>query len=264
MPYAALLFDLDETLVADQRATRQALRTSCALAEERRGIAAMSLAGTLWDAAERLWLASPHAAYAREVGIASWEALWADFAGEEPTLHALAEWTPGYRRRAWREALETYDVADDTLADALQAAFLVERRALHILFPDALPALERLRGRLRLALLTNGASDLQREKVAGAALGGYFDVVVASGDLGIGKPDPRIYRHTLTLLDVAPTAAAMLGDSLRNDVWGPQQVGMHGIWLRRDREKDRETHDVDPAIHPDAVIRTLDELDDLL
>jgi len=46
--------------------------------------------------------------------------------------------------------------------------------------------------------VTNGASDLQRRKLAIAGLEEYFDVVVASCDLGLGKPDPAIFDAALS------------------------------------------------------------------
>jgi FMN phosphatase YigB (HAD superfamily) len=43
----------------------------------------------------------------------------------------------------------------------------------------------------------NGASCLQREKLATAGLEDYFDTVVVSAELGVGKPDPSIFEHAL-------------------------------------------------------------------
>ncbi len=259
MPITALIFDLDETLVEDQRATREALAAATSGLRDRHGADPSTLAHTLWDVAERRWLASPFVAYTTNIGMASWEGLWARFEGDSPEVRGLRDWAPAYRLGVWNDALAAHGIpSDDALAGALQAAFERERRALHILFADALPALERLAGQYRLALLTNGASDLQREKVAGARLGQYFDVVVASGDIATGKPHPRIYAHTLDLLGVASGEAAMIGDSLRNDVEGPQRAGLRAIWLCRDGD-EREAQD--SGVRPDATITTLSEVE---
>jgi putative hydrolase of the HAD superfamily len=262
MPITALIFDLDETLVEDQRATRESLAAAVGGLRDRRDADPEALARAVWDAAQRRWLASPFAAYTDNIGMSSWEGLWARYDGDDPNVRGMREWAPAYRRGAWRDALAAHSFpADDELADTLQAAFERDRRARHILFADALPALERLKLRYRLALLTNGESDLQREKVAGARLGDYFDVVVASGDIAAGKPKPRIYAHTLGLLGVAAGEAAMIGDSLRNDVWGPQRVGIRGIWLQRD---GRGPAARDADVRPDALIATLDEVEGAL
>jgi len=260
MPAKALIFDLDETLMADQEATRRSLagatRTELGDAS---GASPEDLARAVWETSSALWVASPHLSYAEAIGLSSWEALWARFDGDRPEVRALAAWAPGYRRQSWHAALASLgrDAADDSLLDRLQATFLADRRATHILFPDAVPALERLRGPYRLAILTNGDAGLQREKVSGARLDDYFAVVVASGDIGAGKPDPRIYAHTLAALGIAPDEAVMIGDNPINDVAGAQEAGMRGVWLNRDGSLGAP-----PAgVRPDATIASLAELD---
>src|SRR2546423_1777792 len=97
---------------------------------------------------------------------------------------------------------------DDTLVveePAADAAFLAtaELRRLHEAFADARPALGELRMTHKLALVTNGASCLQREKLAGAGISEEdFDAVVISGDIGIAKPRPEVFAHTLDELGV--------------------------------------------------------------
>ncbi len=51
-----------------------------------------------------------------------------------------------------------------------------------------------------MALITNGAACLQRDKLAASGLAHHFDAIVVSGDLGIGKPDASVFRHALALL----------------------------------------------------------------
>jgi putative hydrolase of the HAD superfamily len=76
----------------------------------------------------------------------------------------------------------------------------VERRARHEVFSDAVGALEQLKESHSLALVTNGAACLQREKLAASGLGGYFDAVVVSADIGIAKPDASVFEHALSQL----------------------------------------------------------------
>ena len=78
--------------------------------------------------------------------------------------------------------------------------FGIERRAPHEVFADVEAALDELAGEYALALVTNGASCLQREKLAASGLAERFDAVVVSGELGIGKPDPAIFAHALAAL----------------------------------------------------------------
>jgi epoxide hydrolase-like predicted phosphatase len=80
--------------------------------------------------------------------------------------------------------------------------------------PAMLTAVARIRERgLKAAALTNNWSG---EGDGTRALRGHFDVFVESCALGLRKPDPRIYRHTLAELAVAPREAAFLDDIGRN------------------------------------------------
>jgi putative hydrolase of the HAD superfamily len=93
--------------------------------------------------------------------------------------------------------------------------------------------LRELQSRYRLAVVTNGAPDLQREKLERVGLVPYFAIITISGEVGIGKPDPRIFAHTLARLGVPPTQAVMVGNDLTRDIRGAQKAGITGIWVNR-------------------------------
>ena len=114
-----------------------------------------------------------------------------------------------------------------------------------------------MKDRYRLALLSNGASDLQREKIVGSGLDSWFPTLVISGDLEVRKPEPAYFRIALDRLGIRADEAVMIGNSLKNDVGGAQSVGIFAVWL------DREGGDPG-EVRPDATIRTLAELPALL
>ena len=70
----------------------------------------------------------------------------------------------------------------------------------HACFADVPACLAEFRKSFTLGLITNGASCLQREKLAMASLAEYFDVVVVSAEFGVGKPDPSIFKYALDRL----------------------------------------------------------------
>ena len=86
-----------------------------------------------------------------------------------------------------------------------------------------------------LGLVTNGASCLQREKLEASGLRRFFDVVVVSGEVGVGKPEAAIFRHALARLDAPAEATAMVGDSLARDIDGAVAAGLSAIWINRFR-----------------------------
>jgi putative hydrolase of the HAD superfamily len=230
----ALLFDLDQTLTQEEQPVLAALHATAREAEVRYGIAAEELATRVPERARELWRAGALHAYCLALGISSWEGLWCRFEGEAAELACLRAWAPGYRSAVWAGALATFGIQDEQFASQLAEHFGRERRARHAAFSDAAPALEWARRHYsKLALVTNGASCLQREKLAASGFERYFDVIAVSGEVGVGKPAAPIYSRTVELLGVPAGAAAMIGDSLERDVVGARAAGLHAVWLNR-------------------------------
>lgn len=112
-----------------------------------------------------------------------------------------------------------------------------------------------LRGRgLRLGIVTNGASGSQHPKIDTLGIRSFFDAIVISGEIGIKKPDPAIFRHALGLLDVPANAAWFVGDHPVNDILGAGAVGITPIWLTGIHAWPKS----DPS--PRFVIHSLDEV----
>lgn len=99
------------------------------------------------------------------------------------------------------------------------------------LFDDTIPALEALRGHVKLALLTNnpyGADVLYRH---GLHVDVFDSVTIA--DPTVRKPDPRAFAPLLDALGCAPGEIAFVGDSIPADVEGALGVGLRAVWLNR-------------------------------
>lgn len=104
------------------------------------------------------------------------------------------------------------------------------------LFDDALPCLDDLRDRLpdvRFGIVTNGELDYQLRKIDAVGIRDRFDAVVASGDLGITKPDVRIFQAACSQLGVTPEQAVYVGDRLGTDAIGAARAGLTGVWIDR-------------------------------
>ncbi|HEY8284948.1 MAG TPA: HAD family hydrolase [Chloroflexota bacterium] len=258
MTVRAVLFDLDDTLIAQDSADDQALAAACALLPASHAHAAAALAAAVRLHARSLWEAGPSAAYCRAIGISSLEGMWARFDTPQPQIAALASWAPTYRIAVWRQALETTGLVDAILPGQLLAAFQETRRRLNILFPETATVLAALRPPYVLGLVTNGAPDLQRAKIGGSGLGAWFEVMVVSGELGIGKPDPRIFTAVLERLRLRPDQAVMVGNSLDHDIMGARAAGIGSIWINRVREA------APTGWAPDATVSSLSELPALL
>ena len=95
-------------------------------------------------------------------------------------------------------------------------------------FADVIPALETLRGRYRLATLTNGNADL-----AVIGLAHHFEVTLNAGALGCAKPDARAYARLADALTLKPAEILFVGDEPHADVVGPRTAGMQTVWVNR-------------------------------
>ena len=83
----------------------------------------------------------------------------------------------------------------------------------------------------KVALLSNAWLEAPRQILRDEGFGRWFDAMVCSFDIGIPKPDPRIFQHMLYLLDVEASEAVMVGDSIKSDMEGAKNAGLEAIWM---------------------------------
>jgi putative hydrolase of the HAD superfamily len=98
-------------------------------------------------------------------------------------------------------------------------------------FDGAIETLRTLRERgHRLGLLTNGSSEFQRRKLTSFSLEPFFELLLIEGELGFGKPDPRVFSAALSHFGITPAETWMIGDNLDGDIAGAQALGIHAVW----------------------------------
>lgn len=81
-----------------------------------------------------------------------------------------------------------------------------------------------------MAVLTNGADDLQKRRLAAAGISKYFRLVYTSQRLGYAKPDPRAFECVHAPLGVKPAEWRMVGDDPEKDLAVPGRLGAE-TWL---------------------------------
>lgn len=122
-------------------------------------------------------------------------------------------------------------------------------------YDDVLPAFERIRRRgLKVGLISNWDKRLTG-LMEGLGASDLLDTVVSSADVGLRKPDPRIFLMACERLGVAPSEAAHVGDHHYADILGASSVGMTPVLI------DRHCNE---TVWGEPVIRTLDDLDAVL
>ncbi|MFD5557832.1 HAD family hydrolase [Streptomyces sp. NPDC127068] len=100
--------------------------------------------------------------------------------------------------------------------------------------PEVLEGLARLRAAAwTIGVVTNGAGDIQRAKLAGAGIAPLVDGIAASGDLETRKPDRRLFELGATRCGVSLADGGwMVGDNPAGDIGGGRQAGLRTIWLQ--------------------------------
>lgn len=157
------------------------------------------------------------------------------------------------RLKAFEQTLRTLGRDDPELTACLTNRYLEHRFTAITLYPDVLPVLSALRSRYRLGLVTNGNTYPER-----CGLPNIFAFTVFAQDHGIQKPQPQFYEWVLAEANALPHEIIHVGDSLRNDVYGAQAVGIRTIWVNRHQLRN-ETN-----VQPFAEIISLEELPEVL
>lgn len=138
-------------------------------------------------------------------------------------------------------------------ADTFTDYFIANMYKYTVLKKETEEVLIRLKKDYKLAILSNGGSVPQHNKIDKTGIEKYFDVCTVSGDLGIHKPDPQIFISTAEKLKVNCEECLMVGDVFSNDILGAYYAKMIPVWLVSDDEKPAD-------FYKGYRIRKLDEL----
>ncbi len=235
MSVQALCFDLDDTLI-----------------ESRFELIAERVAKTL--AAENIGLS---AAEILEANAVAWDQYWPEVE-RDWILGRLDTQTLGLE--AWTRTLRACGWDDINLAvRARDLARRYQRETVRF-HEGASDLIKQLGQRYPLALMTNGAADLQREKLRHLELENRFNLIVISGEHGIAKPDPAVFALVLNEFGIKDAQNVWhIGDNLRTDVGGAKAAGLTAVWLNR---KGGSRDPADPE--PDYEIASLSGLPQLL
>jgi len=228
-----IVFDLDGTLVDYRASSSAAYRAIFLKAEERFGpLPVDRLVGLLKAADAENWTGYV-------TGRIPLEEMW---------------------RRRWGGPLKTIGLSVDTgFLNELNEHFARVLPAASRLYPDAIPCLEGLKGRFRLALLSNSPGRTGRSRVDHLGLCSFFSYVGIGGEIGAMKPALEAFQIVLERAGGRPESTVMVGDNFNEDVLGGRSAGLKTVWLRRG---DAYYRDGDPS-KADGVVGDLKELDQL-
>ena len=157
-------------------------------------------------------------------------------------------WDELAREQRWELALQRAGVEPGDLPDQICDGYYRH----YFEGVGFLPGAERLldaASHFENCLITNGEQDKQWGKIRLMDVDSRLDHILVSEDLGVWKPDPRIFERALELTGAQPSESVMIGDSLHTDIAGAASIGIGTIWI------NRYGHTLDEAIHePDEIV----------
>ncbi|WP_338469308.1 HAD family hydrolase [Niallia sp. XMNu-256] len=254
----AIFFDLDDTLLWDQRSVKEAFTSTCLIASEKYQIDPERLEESVREEARKLYSSYETYPFTQMIGINPFEGLWGNFLDDHDEFRKMKEIVPQYRKDAWTNGLKACGIDDKEYGAFLAEKFPEQRRKKPFVYEDSFQVLDELKGNYKLLLLTNGSPDLQNTKLTiTPELVPYFDEIVISGAFGRGKPDASIFEHALSLFNIEKEHVIMVGDNLMTDILGAKRAGIKSVWINRHNQSTNE-------VVPDYEISSLSELLDLL
>ena len=114
--------------------------------------------------------------------------------------------------------------------------------------------LNHIKRHFKVGIITNGSTQRQKAKIINTNLNNYFDTIIISEEVGLSKPDNRIFELALNKLNVQPDDVLFVGDDLEKDIAGCQNANIKGVWFNPQIIKNIT------EIQPYAEIHTLDSL----
>lgn len=156
------------------------------------------------------------------------------------------------------------DQPPDVIKRALASAF-AEGEKLWRPFDDAYQTLDTLKAQgYRLGIISNARDAANVERLIDKArLRPWFDPIVISANVGVRKPNPRIFKMALDAWQLKPDEVVMVGDMLGADILGAHNAGLRGVWATMQAERGANDAHSD-TIKPDGVITSLSALPELL
>ncbi|MGF1740249.1 pyrimidine 5'-nucleotidase [Vibrio profundum] len=174
--------------------------------------------------------------------------LWDDYQNGDITAAQIKH----IRFQSWAEKL-------GTTTQELNNAFLQAMADICSMLPGAKELLDSLVGKVKLGIITNGFTELQAIRLEKMGLSEYFEHVVISEQVGVAKPDVKIFDYAMQKMGTADKSRVlMVGDNLLSDIKGGIGFGIDTCWLNSQAQGNPT------ELQPTFTVNTLSELQRLL
>ncbi|MFN8153601.1 MAG: YjjG family noncanonical pyrimidine nucleotidase [Bacteroidia bacterium] len=158
------------------------------------------------------------------------------------------------RLHRFLHALQDFGVNDAATAQTLADEFIARTPRKQHLIEGARETLQSLQGKFKLNIITNGFPEAQYTKLKESGLMDFFDHVFISEEVGVHKPDPKIFHHAMKVSGAQDAASCvMVGDTFQTDIFGALNAGMKPVHYTPDQ-----------TVHHGEPVITVHQLTDLL
>ena len=130
-----------------------------------------------------------------------------------------------------------------------------------ILYPDAAQCLKTLSQKYKIGIIANQELGT-KERLQQHGILQYIDLVIASAEEGVAKPDEKIFKIALERAACKSDNAIMIGDRIDNDIIPAKNLGFHTIWIKQGFGQYWNITKEDDT--PDYTVQNLTELCDIL
>ncbi|WP_304681422.1 YjjG family noncanonical pyrimidine nucleotidase [uncultured Clostridium sp.] len=227
MKYEIILFDADETLYDFKKSEREAFKNT------------MLKFNINYDE-------NYHLKIYKEIN----SALWKEFEQGLVTQEVLKIERFKRLSKALKIRFDENEFANSYIENLADASFL---------YDNSLELIETLNKSFRLAIVTNGLTSVQNKRIRQSNIAKFFDAIVISEEILIAKPNPKIFEHTLKLMNFSDKSKVlMIGDSLSSDIQGGINFGIDTCWYNPNKIIN------ETSIKPTYEISNFDELKLLL
>ncbi|MGE5627535.1 MAG: YjjG family noncanonical pyrimidine nucleotidase [Solirubrobacterales bacterium] len=128
-----------------------------------------------------------------------------------------------------------------------------------ILYKDSKPLIESLYGIYKLLIVTNGLISVQSNRIRKSDIAKYFDEIVISEEVGLSKPNPEIFQHSLKNIRCTDKSRILIvGDGLTSDILGGINYGIDTCWYNPNKLLNKT------EITPNYEISSLFDLNHIL
>lgn len=128
-------------------------------------------------------------------------------------------------------------------------------------YPETEGCLNELAKRYKIGIIANQNLG-SKERLDKLGLLKHIDLVIASAEEGVAKPDLKIFQIALDRANCKPEEAVMVGDRLDNDIVPANKIGMKTVWIRQGLGGLTEPYTVDET--PDYIINCLTDINQLI